>query len=387
MDETTSPERHLAPADAARAALGWVAFGAWQIADAHLASPVPAGTLVLALAVIVGVITVCAFGVVQQAEALAGRLGDPYGSLVLTLSIVLIEVILIVAVMTGPGHHATIGRYSVMAVSMIILNLVIGLSLVLGIRHRSMRVNRRGTVAYLTMITVLIAVGFAIPAWVGRSAGYVGVPRVLVIVGAVVAYAAFLVRQLGPRADDFREVDLGLPAVGVVGTGTTGTTGRAPSVRQVLVDHRREVTIRFTLLVATMVPIVALSHGLASLLDDGIARLGAPATLSGVLIAAIVFLPEGLTSVRAALGGELQRVSNLCHGALVSTLALTVPAVLLAGVVTDEAVVLAESTGNLVILAATLALSWWTFTARRITVRHGIVHLAVFGVSVVTVFL
>jgi Ca2+:H+ antiporter len=76
---------------------------------------------VTALIVIIAVILICAFGVVTEAEHLANRLGDPYGSLVLTISICLIEVILIAAVLLGPGDHATIARDSVMAVSMIIL--------------------------------------------------------------------------------------------------------------------------------------------------------------------------------------------------------------------------------------------------------------------------
>jgi Ca2+:H+ antiporter len=387
MRQTPRPERLLSPIDLVRAALGWVTFGVLQLADARLTPPVPAGTLVVALAVIVGVIIVGAFGVVQQAEALARRLGDPYGSVVLTLSIVLIEVILIVAVMTGPGHHATIGRDSVMAVSMIILNLVIGMSLVLGVRrHRSVRVNRRGSVAYLTMITALATIGFAAPRWVGTHGSYVGPLRIVVVVAAIAAYAVFLHRQLGLRADDFREVGAGGSSAVEGGTDVGDAPEGAATVRRVVADHRREVVIRVALLVATMIPIVVLSHDLASLLDDGIARLGAPTTLTGVLIAAIVFLPEGLTSVRAALGGELQRVSNLCHGALLSTLALTVPAVLVAGLVTDEAVVLAETPGNLALLAVTLVLSWWTFTARRITAAHGMAHLACFSLYVVSVF-
>lgn len=388
MDERAGPERHLSPIEVVGPALGWVAFGVLQIADSQLTPPVPAGTLLVVLAVIVGVIVVGAFGVVHQAEALAARLGDPYGSLVLTLSIVLIEVILIVAVMTGPGHHATIGRDSVMAVSMIILNLVIGLSLVLGVRrHRSIRVNRRGAIAYLTMITVLSAVGFAIPGWISTNDSYVGLLRVAVIVGVVALYAVFLCRQTGPRANDFRQVGAAGSSAVEGRTGVGDPPAGTPSVRQALAGHRREVILRCTLLVVTMIPIVVLSHDLAALLDDGIARIGAPTALTGVLIAAIVFLPEGLTSFRAALGGELQRVSNLCHGALVSTLALTVPAVLVAGVVTDEAVVLAETPGNLVLLAVTLVLSWSTFTARRITASHGIAHLLCFAGYVITVFI
>ena len=122
----------LTPVALLRLLLGWGAIVALLVAAPLLGGHVPAPVLVIALALIVAVILVCAFGVVHEAEHLARRLGDPYGSLVLTLSIVLIEVVLISAVMLGPGHQATIARDSVMAVSMIILNGVIGLCLLVG---------------------------------------------------------------------------------------------------------------------------------------------------------------------------------------------------------------------------------------------------------------
>lgn len=386
MEHPTSPERHVSRGDIAPVVLGWATFVALRLVAGHLGAPVPAGTLAATLALIVGVIVVCAFGVVGQAEALARRLGDPYGSLVLTLSIVLIEVVLIAAVMIGPGVHPTIGRDSVMAVSMIILNLVIGLSIVFaGRRHGHLVVDRRGTVAYLVMITLLSAIGFAVPQWIGDRGGYSTSQAPPVIVGVVALYGFFLYRQMGPRADDFREIDIRrVDADAHAHVVDLVATASVP-VGRIIADHRGEIITRLAVLVVTMIPIVLLSHDMATLLDDGLGRAGAPVALTGVLIAGVVFLPEGLTSVRAALGGEMQRVSNLCHGALVSTLALTIPSVLAVGLITGETVVLAESSVNLTLLAVTVLVSWSTFTARRITTAHGIVHLGLFVVYGVTV--
>ncbi|MGO1290508.1 MAG: calcium:proton antiporter, partial [Brevibacterium linens] len=109
----------ITPTAILRLLLGWGVFIALQFTSSLLAQPVPLPLLVTALVVIIAVILICAFGVVTEAEHLANRLGDPYGSLVLTISICLIEVILIAAVLLGPGDHATIARDSVMAVSMI----------------------------------------------------------------------------------------------------------------------------------------------------------------------------------------------------------------------------------------------------------------------------
>ncbi|GAA1660213.1 calcium:proton antiporter [Citricoccus zhacaiensis] len=363
--------------------MGWGTFLALALSGPLLEPPLPGPLLIIALAVIVGVILLCSFGVVHEAEHLARRLGDPYGTLVLTLSIVLIEVVLIAAVMLGPGEHATIARDSVMAVSMIILNAVIGLSLLLGgLRHGGLAHNRTGASAYLALLVPLAAMALALPAVIGRNGAYTPGQEIPIIVLTLALYGFFLVRQMGPQAADFREVDAGPAAT----AGTFTTAPAAPSIRDTLTRHRGEIIARVALLVATVLPIVLLSHDMAALLDDGLERLGAPVALSGVLIAMIVFLPEAITSVRAALGGEIQRVSNLCHGALVSTVGLTIPAVLIIGLLTGQDVVLAESPANLLLLGVTLLLSVTTLAARKVTALHGAAHLVVFAVYGIALF-
>lgn len=342
----------------------------------------PAALLISALVLTVAVILVCSFGVVHEAEHLAHRLGDPYGSLVLTLSIVLIEVVLIAAVMLAPGEHTTIARDSVMAVSMIILNAVVGLCLLVGgLRRGGLAYNRSGASGYLALILVLSALALALPALVGRGGAYTDAQELPVVVATLTLYTFFLVRQMGAQAGDFQET--GSTSTGAAGGAAAGTTTR---VVQVVAEHRRELLVRPGLLVITVLPIVLLSHDMATLLDDGLGRAGAPAALAGLVIAVIVFLPESITAVRAALNGEGQRVSNLCHGALVSTVGLTIPAVLVIGVLTGQTVVLAESPANLLVLAVTLLLSVNTFTAPKLTPIHGAAHLAVFGTYLLAVF-
>lgn len=370
--------------DIVRIVLGWGAFAALLATRPFLVAPTPWPILIVALCAIIAVILICAFGVVKQAEALAHRLGDPYGSLVLTLSIVLIEVILISAVMLGPGEHATIARDSVMAVAMIILNLVVGLALLLGgMRHGAMAHNRTGTSAYLAMLVVLVGVAFALPALIGIDGAYTTGQAIPIIAVTLGLYAFFLYRQMGAQASDFTEVD---PRLQRAAPSAEKTAAQGGGVRQILAEHRAEVWVRLGLLVLTVLPIVLLSHDMAALLDDGLGRLGAPVALAGVLIAAIVFLPESITAIRAALGGEAQRVSNLCHGALVSTVGLTIPAVLIIGMLTDQQVLLAETPANLLLLGASLLLSVTTFAAKRVTATHGAAHLALFAVYVVVLF-
>lgn len=374
----------ITPAVLGRIAIGWGAVLAFAVVAPALAAPTPTPLLLLVLGIIVAVILLCSFGVVHEAEQLARRLGDPYGSLVLTLSIVLIEVVLISAVMLGPGEHATIARDSVMAVSMIILNAVIGVSLLIGgIKHGGLRYNRRGSRAYLTMMVVLLALAFALPALIGSNGSYTTAQQLPVMVLAFASYVFFLIRQMGAHAGDFTEA-AEAAAAGAAGAGEQ-TVPRQP-IKVILRTHRGEVLIRVGLLIVTVLPIVLLSHTMAALLDQGLERAGAPMALSGVLIAMIVFLPETITTLRAALLGQGQRVSNLCHGALVSTVGLTIPAVLLIGLLTGQTVLLAPSAANLLLLAVTLLLTSVTFAAKQATAVHGAAHLALFAVYALVLF-
>ncbi|WP_210603157.1 calcium:proton antiporter [Brevibacterium oceani] len=399
----------ITPTAIIRLLLGWGAYVALLSAGPLLEPPVPAPLLITALIVIVAVILICAFGVVHEAEHLAGRLGDPYGSLVLTLSIVLIEVVLIAAVLLGPGDHATIARDSVMAVTMIILGAVVGLCLLIGgLRHEDLVHNRTGVSTYLSMIVVLAALAFALPAVIGSGGSYLPWQEIPIIVLTIGIYAFFLTRQMGAQAADFVEVDprltrtLAEAADPAVDTGsvteaapdvdtasdvdTAPDADTAPGIREILSTHRVEILIRLALLIATVTPIVLLSHDMATLLDDGLGRLGAPVALSGIVIAMIVFLPESITSLRAAWAGEIQRVSNLCHGAQVSTVGLTIPTVLVIGLLTDQPVVLAESPVNQLLLGLMLLLSVATFAAKRVTAVHGAAHLVVFAAFGISVF-
>ncbi|MDA3648442.1 calcium:proton antiporter [Saccharopolyspora indica] len=358
-----------------RLLLGWGAFAGVLLAEPVLSAHLPGPALIGVLAGIIAVIVVCAFGVVTQAEHLAHRLGDPYGTLVLTLSIVLIEVVLISAVMLGPGEHATIARDSVMAVSMIIMNLVIGVALLVGgRRHDDLEPNRTGVSAYLSLLVVLSTLAFAMPGLIGTGGAYRPGQAIPVIVLTVVLYAFFLHRQMGEQRADFQEVS------------AAPDDHERPGISEVLAQHRSEIALRALVLVLTVVPIVLLSHDMAALLDDGLGRAGAPVALSGILIAMIVFLPETITAVRAAQAGEIQRVSNLCHGALVSTVGLTIPAVLTIGLLTGQTVVLAESPANLVLLGITLLLSITTFAGKKVTPLHGAAHLLVFLIYGLAVF-
>src|SRR3546814_355830 len=113
---------------------------------------------------IFGVIVWCSFGVIEHADHLAERLGEPLGTLILTLSIVLIEVILVGAVMLGDKAAPTVGRDAMFSVMMIILNGIVGLGLLIGgWRHGEQSYNLQGAAAYLAVIIPLTVIALVLP--------------------------------------------------------------------------------------------------------------------------------------------------------------------------------------------------------------------------------
>lgn len=381
---TTPARKHVTPATWALLLGAWAVVGLFAFHGASwLAAPLTPGVAGLAFAVLLTTIVAASFGVVHEADYLADKLGEPYGTLILTLSIVSIEVILIASVLLGPGEAPTIGRDSIMAVLMIILNLVMGLCLIAGAaRHGEQEFNAQGATAYLSMIAVLTTVALVLPKFTSTAGEFS--PGQAVGIGALTAllYAAFLWQQVGGQ----KRLFLQPPPGAMVVQRTDSVPSAADPGDGPTASGRADVWVHSMLLLAMIVPIVLLGHHLAVVLDYGIAAAGAPVAVSGVLIALIVFTPESMTAVRAAMGNEMQRAINLCLGAFVSTVGLTVPAVLLIGLWSGKQVVMGISHMDTALFVVTLVLSMLTFNGQRTSPLQGYMHLAVFAVFGVLLF-
>ena len=355
-----------------RTAAAWLTVAVVYLAPAFVL-PLPQPVAAIGLFVWLLVIIVwSAFGVVQEAEDLADVLGEPLGTLVLTLSIVVIEVALIAAVMLGAKGVPTLGRDTMFSVLMIVLNGVVGLGLLIGgLRHHQQSYNLQGASAYLALVIPLSIISLVLPNYTTSTAGGTLSPvqSGFFSLFTILLYGLFLWLQTGRHRGFFQseeEPEAERPARPVA--------------------SRTSVGRNVAMLLINILPIVILAKSLATLLDSGIAALGAPTALGGIVIAIIVFTPEGIAALRAVSANQLTRAINLCLGAAASTLGLTVPAVLFIGLITGQPVVLGLSPANMVLLAITLILNALTFSGPRTTMLEGAVHLSLFGVFMVLIF-
>ncbi|MCQ0970682.1 calcium:proton antiporter [Paracoccus sp. TK19116] len=317
-----------------------------------------------------GVMIFGASAVVRHAEALAEKLGEPYGTLILTLSVVVIEVALIGSVMLSGDGGPTLARDTMFAVLMIVLNGLVGLSLLLGaLRFGEQNYNFAGATAFLTVLVPLSVFSLVLPDYTASSATPTFTPFQAGFFSFVTLalYLVFLSIQTVRHRGFFTEAE-------------------EPPVPMPHHVTRYPSWAHFLLLAATLIPIVLLSKKMGGFVDHGTAVLGVPKALGGVLIAIIVLAAEGMSAVRAALRNRLQRAVNLCLGAALSTIGLTVPAVLTIGMITGQPVVLGLGNQMQIMLALSLIVSVQTFGARRTNVLHGAVHLVLFMAYIALIF-
>ena len=318
-----------------------------------------------------GVILWSAICVVRHADCLAIRLGEPYGTLILTLSAISVEVMMISTAMLHGDNNPTLGRDAIFAVVMIALNGLVGLSLLLGgLRYREQHYNIYGVNAYLNVIMALSVLGLVLPNFTTSTSGptFSTEQEIFFATVSVLLYGIFLLIQtLRHRGYflDWKEM--------------ADTRSRHSS-------RVRSIGFHALMLVLYLTTVIFLAEKFAVPLDNSIEKFHVPQAFGGAIIAALVLSPEGLGGINASLHNQLQRSINILFGSVLATIGLTIPAVLLIGLLTKRSVALGLQGGNLPLLLLTLAVSVVTFTSRKTNVLQGCIHLLLFAVFVLLIF-
>lgn len=305
------------------------------------------------------------FAAVYHAEVIAHRVGEPFGTLVLAIAVTTIEVALIVSLMiTGGPDKATLARDTVFAAVMIVCNGIIGLCLLAGgMRYFEQGFHVKGAGAALAVLAALTVLSLMLPNFTTSAPGPMFNTSQLIFAGviSIVLYGSFVFVQTVRHRDYFLpfepdEAESHLPS---------------PPARIALMS--------FFFLLAALVAVVGIAKSLTPALERGIATLGAPKAVAGIVIATLVLLPEGLAAFRAARVNHLQTSMNLALGSALASIGLTIPAVAAASIALHKPLILGLDVKEEVLLALTLLLSVITFGTGRTTVLQGMVHLTVFA--------
>jgi Ca2+:H+ antiporter len=331
-------------------------------------TPTAAGLVFAALLLVILFGTV--FAAVHHAELIAERIGEPYGTLLLTLAVTIIEVALIATIMLGDKPVPTLARDTVFAVVMIVCNGLVGICILAGgLRYREQDVQVSGSNLYLSVLIVMATITLIMPNYTLTTPGpfYSVAQLEFVSVVTVLLYGVFLYTQTILHRDYF------VSAV----TGNAADGGRVSN---------RMLALSIVLLLVSLLAVVLLAKKFSDVVDFATQRIGAPPAFAGVLVALLILLPESVAAITAARRNDLQKSINLALGSSLATIGLTIPAVAIAAYVLDKELVLGLNQQDTVLLVLTFFLSMVTFGTGRTNILFGLVHIVVFAVFVFLVF-
>jgi Ca2+:H+ antiporter len=307
---------------------------------------------------------------VHHAEVVALRVGEPFGTLVLALAVTIIEVGLIISIMLSGKPNLTLMRDSVHAVVMLVLHGVAGLCIVVGaFRERETEFRVEGANAFLAVLIPMATLVMVVPNYLVSAPGPYYSPLQLAFVSAICLglYIAFLFIQINWHRAYF-----------------------LPIGRESEVEHSRPggwVTLAsLGMLLVALLSVVLLAKSLAPALEAGVHAAGAPVAITGVIIAAIVLLPETVAAVRAAARNQLQASINLALGSAVASIGLTVPVVAFASSWLGQPLELGISSGASVLMTLGFVVAIITYGIGRTNLLSGIVHLMLLATYVFTIF-
>jgi Ca2+:H+ antiporter len=312
----------------------------------------------------------CVFSVNYHAEHLSRLLKEPFGTLILTLSMVTIEVSIMLEIMLTGDQNPSMLRDTVFATLMIMLNGMVGLSLVAGgWKHFEQTFNLRGALSYLHLIAPLSLLLLIMPNRTISSPGPTLIPMQEIFLGVlcILVYVLFISMQTTRHKalfDDYKTSTISFETV------ISSDTKNQSNIQLIWFSSIG--------LMVSVIPIVLLADFLGGFINFGIETLHAPTELGGLIIASLVLIPESFSAYQSALRNKMQRAINLCLGSALSTIALTVPAIMLAGGLQTLTLALGISASNSILLIATLFTALITFMSGQTTILQGHVHLMLF---------
>ena len=326
--------------------------------------------VVLEAALLIGAV----LAAVHHAEVVAHRVGEPFGSLVLAAAVTVIEVALIIALMASGGNEAaTLARDTAFGALMITTNGIAGLSLLLGSQRYGVTLfHAHGSGTALATLTTLATLSLVLPTFTTSHAGKEFTPGQLAFaaVASLGLYLLFVFTQTVRHRDFF----LPIAQKGQKSFFEDESHAEPPSTEAALRS--------LGLLLVALVAVVGLAEQLSPEIEHLVSAAGFPHSFVGVVIAALVLLPETLAAARAARQGRIQTSLNLAYGSALASIGLTIPAIALASIWLKGPLVLGLGATQLVLFTLTVVISVLTVVPGRATRLQGELHLVLLAAYV-----
>jgi Ca2+:H+ antiporter len=328
-------------------------------------------------------ILLASFSIVHHADILAEKLGEPYGTLILTLAVTGIEVMMISAMMLTDASP-TLARDTMFSVVMILLGGILGCCLLIGgFRFHEQQFNLKGGKAFLSLIIPLTILSLVMPNFTtGGSGFFSNVHAFSIVILSTLIYIIFLAVQTRWHTEFFLESSIIYP------NKKKSHTFDYRFIKQ----EWRSILLHTVLLLLYIPVVIFLSKKLALLFF--LKQLPATSSLSqsvrtaldGLTVAILILAPEGLAAIQAARKNQMQRSVNILLGSVLATIGLTVPAALGISLFIGQPIHLGLGAVDITLLVMTLISCMITFSQGETNAFQGFVHLFLFVIYIVFMF-
>lgn len=321
----------------------------------YLLAPIGDNFVVNLLAV--GALILGVLSSVHHAEVVALKVGEPYGTIILAVAVTVLEASIIVSLMLtgGPGAE-TYARDTLFAAVMIILNGILGISMLVGaIKYREQTFESKSvTIALVSLISILVLT-LVLPNFTTSVAGpiYSAPQLIAVAFCCVVIYASFLFTQTVRHRQYFLSENL---------------------------DEEKTVSgkqafISLGLLLVSLGVVILLAKKLSPVFGRAVAAAGLPVALVGVMIAGVILLPEGISAIRAAARDQYQTSINLALGSALASIGLSIPTVAIIATFLDLPLVLGLDRKSTLLLGLSVFTVMLSLNKGRTTGLYAVVLL------------
>lgn len=322
------------------------------------------------------------FTVSNVAEVLAEKLGEPYGSFVLTFSAIAVEILLLFMVLLhADGNSIETVKSGIISAVIVDMNVLLGLAMLVGgIFYKEQKHNEETSSTYTTILFIS-AIALLVPSLlVFNSVGAedtenLKLASVIVAAILVIYYFIILFFQIKTHSYFF-----------------TYYRGRMHKKEQHLkrigqIDEEEKEYIFEELSISTNLLIIFSLILVVGFLAEIFAQDGSvffqehnfSIGLVGLIIAIISVSPELFTAIKAARKDEIQRVMNIAMGASTVSILITVPVIMiLAQMIGINNFTLNFNSLQIGALLFTVILAWKTTLNGETNYIDGIAHLLFF---------
>lgn len=299
---------------------------------------------------------------VHHSEIIAHRVGEPYGTIILAISVTIIEVSIIVSLMLSGGKEASsLARDTVFSATMLILNGIVGLCLFIGgLKYHEQNFSKHSATIALVSLVAIVVLCLVFPTFTTTVEGPYYSKEQLLFVSAIslIIYGFFLFAQTTRH----REYFLSEPE----------QDGQPAHPRKI---SNSVLILSLVLLLVSLGIVVLLAKTLSPTIESIVISNQLPKALVGIIIAAVILLPEGIAAIIAARKNKLQTSLNLALGSALATIGLTIPCVAVLSIYFNIEIVLGLDIKSIVLLGLSVFTVMLSLASGRTNSVYGVVLL------------